>query len=213
MSVDQQVVKFNIDEAMKLPEDACSLFALSVIDPLVEEVFELDCRKKLEEDVFDIMEKSSTLLTKNAVRKHTTNFIKLIEQHKKIPPSTEQAPELELKPLPEHLKYVYLGKNETLPVIISAELTPVQEKALIAVLERYKEAIGWTIADIRGISPAICMHRILLVEDAKPSREAQRRLNPPMMDVVKKEVLKLLDVGMIYPISDSKWVSPTQVVP
>ena len=47
----------------------------------------------------------------------------------------------------------------------------------------------------------------------QPTREAQRRLNPPMMEVVKKEILKLLDVGVIYPISDSKWVRPVQVVP
>ena len=59
----------------------------------------------------------------------------------------------------------------------------------------------------------MCMHRILLEEDAKPTREAQRRLNPPMIEVVKKEIIKLLDVGVIYPISDSKWVSPVQVVP
>ena len=57
------------------------------------------------------------------------------------------------------------------------------------------------------------MHRILLEANAKPTRESQRRLNTPMMEVVKKEVLKLLDVGIIYPISDSKWVSPVQVVP
>ena len=58
----------------------------------------------------------------------------------------------------------------------------------------------------------MCMHRILLEEGSKPTREAQRRLNPPMMEVVKKEILKLLDVGVIYSISDSKWVSPVQVV-
>ena len=57
------------------------------------------------------------------------------------------------------------------------------------------------------------MHQILLEEGSKPTREAQRRLNPPMMEVVKKEILKLLDVGVIYHISDSKWVSPVQVVP
>ena len=59
----------------------------------------------------------------------------------------------------------------------------------------------------------ICTHRIHLEEDVKPSRKPQRRLNPIMKEVVKKEVLKLLDVGVIYPIADSKWVSPTQVVP
>ena len=58
------------------------------------------------------------------------------------------------------------------------------------------------------------MHASILLEDnAKPSRDAQRRLNPIMMDVVKKEILKLLSVGVIYPISDSEWVSPVQVVP
>ncbi|KAJ8770395.1 hypothetical protein K2173_015009 [Erythroxylum novogranatense] len=57
------------------------------------------------------------------------------------------------------------------------------------------------------------IEKILLEEGSKPSKEAQRRLNPPMMEVVKKEILKLLDAGIIYPISDSKWVSPVQVVP
>ena len=74
-------------------------------------------------------------------------------------------------------------------------------------------AIGWTIADIKGISLSTCMHRILLEEGARPSRQPQRRLNPPMMDVVKKEILKLLEVGVIYPISDSNCVSLVQVVP
>ena len=59
----------------------------------------------------------------------------------------------------------------------------------------------------------MCMHRILLEEGHKPSVEAQRRLNPIMIEVVRKEVLKLLDVGVIYPISYSAWVSPVQVVP
>ena len=81
------------------------------------------------------------------------------------------------------------------------------------VLKEHKTAIGWTIADIKGISPSTCMHRILLEEEAKPSRQPQRRLNPPMMDVVKKEILKLLKVGVIYLISDSNCVSLVQVVP
>ena len=77
----------------------------------------------------------------------------------------------------------------------------------------HKEAIGWSVADLKGIDPSICMHRIHLEEEAKPSREAQRRLNPNMKEVVLKEVVKLLDAGIIYPISDSQWVIPTQVVP
>lgn len=73
--------------------------------------------------------------------------------------------------------------------------------------------IGWTIADIKRISPSMSMHRILLEEGSKPIRDAQRRLNPPMMEVVKNEILKLLNMGIIYPISDSKWASLMQVVP
>ena len=77
----------------------------------------------------------------------------------------------------------------------------------------HKTAIGWTLADIKGISPSMCMHHILLEDNAKPTREMQRRLNPPMMEVVKAEILKLLDAGVIYPITDSKWVAPIHVVP
>jgi hypothetical protein len=88
-----------------------------------------------------------------------------------------------------------------------------QEGKLLCVLRYHKLALGWTIADIKGISPLICTHNIYLEDDCKTSREPQRRLNPTMKDVVKNEVIKLLDAGIIYPISDSKWVSPTQVVP
>jgi hypothetical protein len=68
----------------------------------------------------------------------------------------------------------------------------------------HKNALGWTIADIKGISPLICTHMIYLEENAKLSREIQRRLNPNMKEVVRNEVIKLLDNGIIYPISNSK---------
>ena len=82
-----------------------------------------------------------------------------------------------------------------------------QENQLLEILRTHRTAIGWTIANIKGIGPLIYTHRIHLEEDVKPSRQPQRRLNPIMKEVVKKEVLKLLDVGVIYPIADSKWVS------
>ena len=131
----------------------------------------------------------------------------------RVLPSEERPPKLDLKPLPSHLKYEFLGVEETFPVIISSSLESEQENKLLEILRTHKTTIGWTIADIKGISPLICTHRIHLEEDVKPSRQPQRRLNPIMKEVVKKEVLKLLDVGVIYPIADSKWVSPTQVVP
>ena len=80
-------------------------------------------------------------------------------------------------------------------------------------LRKYKEAIAWSIEDLKGISPSICMHKILLEGNAKTSIEHQRRLNPVMKEVVRKEVLKWLNAGFIYAISDSSWVSPVHEVP
>jgi hypothetical protein len=100
-----------------------------------------------------------------------------------------------------------------LPVIIASDLHAAQEEKLLDVLREHKEAIGWTKEDIKGISPSVVIHKIHLEEDNKPSREPQRRLNLTMQDVVRGEVIKLLDARIIYPIFDSKWVSPIHVVP
>ena len=84
---------------------------------------------------------------------------------------------------------------------------------MVKVLKRFKRAIGWTITDIIGIPHGFCSHKIQLMRDHKPSIEHQRRLNPPMQEVVKKEIIKWLDLGVIYPIADSSWVCPVQCVP
>jgi Reverse transcriptase (RNA-dependent DNA polymerase) len=98
-------------------------------------------------------------------------------------------------------------------VIVGAHLDATQTMKLLHELRLHKKAIGYSIEDLKGLNPSLCMHRILLEEDHKPSREPQRRLNPNLREVVKKEVIKLLDAGIIYPISDSEWVSPVQVIP
>jgi hypothetical protein len=118
-----------------------------------------------------------------------------------------------IKPLPDTLKYKFLGPIDSLHVIIALDLVDVQEEKLLEVLKEYKEAICWTIEDIKGINPSVVMHKIHLEENAKPSREPQRRLNLAMQEVVKAKVIKLLDARIIYPIFDSKWVSPIHVVP
>ncbi|CAN6697899.1 unnamed protein product [Malus baccata var. baccata] len=141
------------------------------------------------------------------------NFDSIPISTNKLLPSIVQAPILDLKPLPSHLKYIFLGENETLPALISSSLTAQEEEKLVRVLKDFKSALGWTLADIKGISPKTCMHHIFLEEGGKPTREAQRRLNPPMMEVVKKEIIKLLDCGVIYPVSNSLWASPIQCVP
>ena len=141
-------------------------------------------------------------------------YIELVGENTKMPvPSVEQPPKMEQKPLPSHLKYAYLGASSNLPVIISTSLTEIEEDKLLRVLRDHKNALGWSLADLKGIRPSMCMHRILLEDGHKPSVEAHRRLNPTMKEVVRKEVLKWLDTGVIYPIFDSAWVSPVQVVP
>ena len=118
-----------------------------------------------------------------------------------------------MKELPRHLKYAFLGPEKAKPIIISATLTNLEEHKLLEILRKYKEAISWSVENLKGISPSIFMHKILLEENAKTSIKHQRRLNLVMKEVVKKEVLKWLNVSFIYAISDNPWVSPVHVVP
>ncbi|GKC76833.1 reverse transcriptase domain-containing protein [Tanacetum coccineum] len=88
-----------------------------------------------------------------------------------------------------------------------------EKAALIEVLKSHKQAIAWKLSDIKGINLEFCTHKILMEEDYEPTVQHQRRVNPKIHDVIKKEVEKLLDAGLIYPISDSPWVSPVHCVP
>ncbi|KAM1277747.1 hypothetical protein ACFX2J_029853 [Malus domestica] len=242
MEFDGDIIRFNLSETIKYPMEDHSCFAIDIVDSLAQVhldrmnddaleialVHGIGARNKcggiqathsMESDhiavppcgeVFEMVAALESLPSHSG--KSSLSILDSVLANKLLP-SIVQPPTLELKPLPSHLKYVFLGEDQTLPVIISSSLTAQEEDKLIRVLKEHKSAIGWTLADIKGISPTTCMHRILLEEGAKPSREAQRRLNPPMLEVVKKEVIKLLDCGVIYPISDSRWVSPVQVVP
>nr|GEX09720.1 reverse transcriptase domain-containing protein [Tanacetum cinerariifolium] len=104
--------------------------------------------------------------------------------------SVDEPPEVELKDLPHHLEYAFLEGDNKLPVIIAKELG------------RYRPGILYP-QNSNG----------LMEEDYKPSVQHQRRVNPKIHDVIKKEVEKLLDAGLIYPISDSPWVIPVHCVP
>ncbi|GJU88471.1 reverse transcriptase domain-containing protein [Tanacetum coccineum] len=100
-----------------------------------------------------------------------------------------------------------------LPIIISSQLSKEKKNKLISVLKKHKQAFAWKTIDITGICPSFCKHNIQLLDDKKPVVQKQRRLNPNMQEVVKKEIVKLLDTGIIYPIADSPWVSPIHCVP
>ena len=96
---------------------------------------------------------------------------------------------------------------------MNSELNNVETSKLLCELRKYRKALGYSLADIHGISPDLCMHIIHLEDESMTSIEHQRRLNPNLKDVVKKEIMKLLEVCVIYAISDSNWVSPVHVVP
>nr|GFA83348.1 reverse transcriptase domain-containing protein [Tanacetum cinerariifolium] len=126
--------------------------------------------------------------------------------------SIEEPPVLELKDLPSYLEYAYL-EGAKLPVIIAKDLKVDEKEALLQVLKSHKRAIAWKITNIKGVDPRFCTYKILMEEDYKPAVQSQRRVNPKIYDVIKKEVIKLLDARMIYLIFDSSWVSSIHCVP
>ena len=190
-------------------EDDCE--EVCIIDTILEE-------QANEQQVQDVL---TPELSKCLVEQQEPQCMSLVQGYwiKKVeilPLLTGEEPKepqkLELKPLPVELNYEFLEDNKQCPVVISSLLTTSQEHNLLHLLKRNKQALGWKISDLKGINPTICTHHIYLEEEAKAVRQPQRRLNPHLQEVVRIEVLKLLQAGIIYPISDSTWVSPTQVV-
>ncbi|RVW33670.1 Retrovirus-related Pol polyprotein from transposon 17.6 [Vitis vinifera] len=192
------------------PEEVC------IIDTLVEEHYDQNMQDELNESLEDLEEGLSepvdVLATLQGWRRKE-EILPLFNKEEGQDDVTEEFPKLNLKPLPMELKYTYLEENNQRPVVISSSLTGHQEISLLEVLKRCKKAIGWQISDLKGISPLVCAHHIYMEEKAKPIRQPQRRLNPHLQEVMRTKVLKLLQAGIIYLISDSPWVSPTQVVP
>nr|GFB85184.1 reverse transcriptase domain-containing protein [Tanacetum cinerariifolium] len=104
----------------------------------------------------------------------------------KINTSLEEPPtDLELKPLPDNLEYVFLEEPSFLHVIISSQLSAQNKSKLVSVLKKHKEAFAWKTTNIPGICPSFSKHKIQLLEDKKPVVQKQRRLNPNMQEVVK----------------------------
>ncbi|XP_031279110.1 uncharacterized protein LOC116137556 [Pistacia vera] len=168
------------------PHMLCDDAIYTLMNLFVEEISSLSV-------VFEIQEVSAYMARLPTLERRSWNI-----KYEPLPPlskttqprSIESPPVLELKVLPDTLKYVFLGPNKTLPVIIAANLDSDQEERLVVVLITHKEAIGWSVADLRGTSPSLCMHHIFCKENAKPVHETQRRLNPNMKEVVKKEMIK-----------------------
>ncbi|KAL0885551.1 hypothetical protein Bca101_009534 [Brassica carinata] len=237
----EHTLHFDVNEVMKRSTVQGQVFYIEEMEALADELLEELARGEL--TIEDPLQHALTVDKEVQVveNKESEAIAAMLDSRKKIAdrgqyeelkqeacqavPATQQentkqddwselkAPKVELKPLPHGVRYAFLGPNETYPVIVSSELTELEFSQLLNALKRFRKAIGYSLDDIKGISPSLCMHRIHLEDESMTSIEHQRRLNPNLKDVVKKEILKLLDAGVIYPISDSKWVSPVHVVP
>ncbi|XP_070023032.1 uncharacterized protein [Nicotiana sylvestris] len=219
MRLNDEEIAFNVQKSMRIPSEFANFSLIDAVDVVLEEEDEalnfkdplLACLMNLDEANGEDLAEWVLALEGQGFWRRELEFEPLHLEERKTPPtklSIEEPPKLELNPLPSHLKYAFLGPDSTLSVIILASLLDVQAEQLLQVLAECKTAIGWTIADIKGIIPAFCMYKILLEEGHKPSRKHQRKSNPNMKEVVKKKVITWLDAGIIFPISDSNWVSP-----
>ncbi|CAM8914465.1 unnamed protein product [Rhodiola kirilowii] len=201
MRVGDEEIEFNLDKAQKSPSSTMSCNYIDFVDG-----FELLDIPILPTHVIDL---------DNELPEHVDCSAILNDEGKGKTKSDKgkESCSVELKALPTSLRYEFLGPNCTLPIIVNASLNDDETLRLLDVIREHKGAIGYSIDDLKGISPSLCMHRINLEDDSLPSREHARRLNPIVGEVVKKEILKMLDAGIIFPIADSNWVSPIHVVP
>ncbi|XP_057719688.1 uncharacterized protein LOC130934115 [Arachis stenosperma] len=152
---DEQMI-INVFKTMQYPPEKENHMRVEMIEDLVE-VLEAQSQEEQEEE----MEAEQVVIEERV-------------DEISVEGKKEEVPKQELKPLPPHLKYAFLGREETLPVIINSSLNMEDESKLIEVLKAHKTALGWKIDDIKGISPAICMHKILLEEDSRPVVQLQR---------------------------------------
>ena len=224
LRVGDEAMKFNINRSLEHPNVKSDICTAVRNTSLLNDELNSDCiiQHSINEiemnfqylESFDCEVLPSNLFNKEIVSSINENSQDEESSHEQKTHEEETSAEgLTLKELPSHLKYEFLEPEKRKSVIISAALTEAEEQKLLKILRKYKEAIAWSIEDMKGISPSICMHKILLEDNAKTSIEHQRRLNPVMKEVVRKEVLKWLNTSFIYAISDSSWVSPMHVVP
>nr|GEW62826.1 DNA-directed DNA polymerase [Tanacetum cinerariifolium] len=204
---------FNIDSAMKYSysnDDTC--FNIDVIDEILEEDFDslLDEGSKFlhsiegtyfeKEILAEFDEFMAMIADENSDFESDTEeppFEKItINTDYKIKTSLEEPPtDLELKPLPDNLEYVFLEETSFLPVSISSQFSKEKKNKLISILKKHKQAFAWKATDIPKVCASFYNHKIQLLDDKKPVVQKQRRLNPNMQEVVKKEIIKLLDIG------------------
>lgn len=117
-----------------------------------------------------------------------------------------------IKVLPNH-KSIPIENESGKTLNINPNLSMAETNQVIKLLQENKEAFAWDYVDMKGISPTMCKHHLYIKDNCRLVYHPQRRLNPTMKEIVKIELQKFLNVGFIYPISDSQWVSPLVVIP
>ena len=212
LRVGNEAVHFNLNRSLEHPDvDAESCMAIEKNSLLSVElnsnctlqhsINEIEMNFQYLESIGCEMLPSSMYNKETASSMNENNQDDVCNQGQKIDEKETSAEGLILNELPSLLKYVFLEPEKRKPIIISAALTEYEEQKLLEILRKNKETIAWSIEDLKGTSPSICMHKILLNDNAKTSIEHQRRLNPVMKEVVRKEVLKWLNACFVYAIS------------
>ncbi|GJX91642.1 reverse transcriptase domain-containing protein [Tanacetum coccineum] len=212
---DDEVI-FDVDQSIKrAPNEDDECYGIDDLDDTINmETQELLANDKSDSFLLKGLEKSINQSDLESFAQETTRPNGVESEHLYSASANEiDEKRHELKKLHHHLEYTYLHGDKSFPIIISSKLSEKEKMLLLQVLEKRKGAIAWKMSDIKGISPSFCTHKILMEDDFKSAIQLQRHLNPKVQDVVKNEIIKLLDSGLIYPILDSSWVSSIHVVP
>nr|GEV94020.1 reverse transcriptase domain-containing protein [Tanacetum cinerariifolium] len=217
LRVGKQTITFNLDQTSRYSANYNDMTAKHI------EVIDMACEEYSQEVLgfFDviasgnptpyydlIVSTTSLTLTPFGNRNYLPEVCKELKicEAKSKKSSIDELSEVELKDLPPYLEYAFLEGDNKLPVIIAKDLRVEEKTTLITVLKSHKRAIAWKLSDIKGIDPEFCTYKIPMEEDFEPAVQHQRRVNPKIYNVIKQEVLKLLDAGLIYLISDSPWI-------
>ena len=175
LTVQDNEVKFSVFNVVRHPVESDACFMIEVVEAIVSS----------QSGLTDPLETSLVQNDKEELGEEAEEYVKWMDSFQPnrrkyyeslgkntqiLVPSIEKPQQLEQKPLPSHLRD-YLGEFSTLPVIISASLAAIEENKLLRVLRDYKDAIGWSLTDLKGIHPSMCMHQILLEDGHKPSME------------------------------------------
>nr|GEV61190.1 reverse transcriptase domain-containing protein [Tanacetum cinerariifolium] len=212
LHVGNKVVTFNLDQTLRYSAnyDDESINRIDVID--------VACKEYSQEVIVFSVSSNPTSSTERIISTSSLTLTPIEDKLKVVEPknkksSIDEPPVVELKDLPPHLEYAFLEGDDKLPVIIAKDLKDQEKTALKKVLKSHKQALTWQLSDIKGINLKFCTHKILIEDDFKPAVQHERKVNPKIHEVIKKEVLKLLDSGFIYTISDIPWVSLVYCVP